>query len=51
MADINFETERLAELQAEVNRQMRDYGEVSKTTQTQFTDATMKAKYGLKEFT
>jgi hypothetical protein len=51
MADINFETERLAELQAEVNRQMKDYGEVSKTTQTQFTDATMKAKFGLKEFT
>lgn len=51
MADINFETERLAELQAEVNRQLADYGEVSQTTQRQFTDATMRAKHGLKNFT
>ena len=51
MADINFETERLAELMAEVNRQMREYGEVTKHTQDQLFNARMSEKYGIKDAT
>ena len=51
MADINFETQRLAELTAEVNRQMAEYGEVSKSTQSQLYDANMKAKHGINNAT
>jgi hypothetical protein len=51
MADINQETERLAELTAEVNRQMADYGQVTKQTQDQLYDAQMKAKYGINNAT
>lgn len=47
MADINFETERLAVLMAEVNRQMQEYGQVTKQTQSELYDAQMKAKYGI----
>jgi len=51
MADINFETERLAELMAEVNRQMRDYGEVSKQTKNDLFNAEMRQKHGIKDAT
>jgi D-alanyl-D-alanine carboxypeptidase len=51
MADINQETERLATLMAEVNRQMQEYGQVSKQTQDQLYDAQMKAKFGINNAT
>jgi hypothetical protein len=47
MADINFETHRLATLMAEVNRQMQEYGTVTKETQSKVFDANMKLKYGV----
>jgi hypothetical protein len=46
MADINQETERLAELMAEVNRQMADFGMVTQDTQRRLYDVQIKAKYG-----
>jgi hypothetical protein len=51
MADINFETQRLAELMAEVNRQMQEYGTVTKDTQQKVFDANMKLKYGVNNAT
>jgi hypothetical protein len=51
MADINQETERLAVLMAEVNRQMQEYGSVTKQTQDQLYDAQMKAKFGINNAT
>jgi len=51
MADINFETERLATLMADVNRQMQEYGSVTKQTQDQLYDAQMKAKFGINNAT
>ena len=47
MADINLETERLAEAMAEVNRQMADYGQVTKDAQAKVFDANMKLKFGV----
>jgi hypothetical protein len=47
MADINFETERLASLMEEVNRQMAEYGTVTKDTQSKVFDANMKLKFGV----
>ena len=46
MADINLETERLADAMAEVSRQMAEYGQVTKDTQAKAFDASMKLKYG-----
>jgi hypothetical protein len=51
MADINQETERLATLMAEVNRQMQDYGQVTKQTEDQLFDAQMKAKWRMNNAT
>lgn len=51
MADINQETERLAELMAEVNRQMSLYGEVTKQTKDEVYNAQMKAKHGINNAT
>jgi hypothetical protein len=51
MADINQETEDLARLMAEVNRQMRDYGSVTKQTQDQLFDARAKEKFGIQNAT
>jgi hypothetical protein len=47
MADPTFEAERLAEIMARVNEEMRLYGEVTPST----TDAMMKAKHGINNFT
>jgi hypothetical protein len=47
MADPTFEAERFAEIMARVNEEMRLYGEVSPGT----TDAMMKAKHGINNFT
>ena len=47
MADPTFEAERFAEIMARVNDEMLRYGEVTPAT----TDALMKAKYGLNNFT
>jgi hypothetical protein len=46
MADINLETERLADAMAEVSRQMAEYGQVTKDTQAKAFDASMKLKFG-----
>lgn len=51
MADINLETERLAEIMAEVNRQMRDYGEVTTQTKNELFNAEMRQKHGIKDAT
>jgi hypothetical protein len=51
MADINQETEDLARLMAEVNRQMRDYGQLTKQTQDQVFDARAKEKFGIQNAT
>ena len=51
MADINQETEDLARLMAEVNRQMRDYGQLTKQTQDQLFDARAKEKFGIQNAT
>ena len=51
MADINFESERLAQLMADVNRQMQEYGEVSQDTQKKVYDANIKSKYGIENAT
>ena len=47
MADPTFEAERLAEIMRQVNEDMLRYGEVTSTT----TDAMMKAKYGIANYT
>jgi D-alanyl-D-alanine carboxypeptidase len=51
MADINFETERLSTLMAEVNRQMQDYGQVTKQTQDQLFDAQAQQNLRVKNAT
>jgi hypothetical protein len=51
MADINQETEDLARLMAEVNRQMRDYGQLTKQTQDQVFDARVREKTGIRNAT
>lgn len=47
MADPTFEAERLAEIMRQVNEDLLRYGQVTSTT----TDAMMKAKYGIENFT
>jgi hypothetical protein len=51
MADINQETERLAELMAQVNQQMADFGMVTQDTQRKLYDAQMKSKHGINNAT
>lgn len=51
MADSNFEAQRMAELMAEVNDQLARYGQLHPQTQAAYTDATMKAKFGIENFT
>lgn len=51
MADSNFEAQRMAELLADINDQLARYGQVHPQTQAAYTDATMKAKYGINDFT
>jgi hypothetical protein len=51
MADANFEVQRLAELLAEANEQLARNGKVRQQTQDEITDAEMKAKYGVENFT
>jgi len=51
MADINQETERLAELMAQVNQQMADFGMVTQDTQRRLYDAQIKARYGFNNAT
>lgn len=51
MADINQETERLAEIMAEVNRQMQEYGSVSQESKRKLYDAEMKATHGINNAT
>lgn len=50
MADPSFEAERLAEIMARVNEEMRRYGEVSASTQREYVDAVVKARTGLNNF-
>ena len=51
MADANFEVQRLAELLAEANEQLARNGKVRQQTQDEITDAEMKSKYGIENFT
>lgn len=51
MADVNFEAQRLAELLAQANDELVRYGKIRKETQDEITDAEMKAKYGIENFT
>jgi hypothetical protein len=50
MADENIEAQRHAELLAQANDQLIRNGKVSVDTQAAITDAAMKAKYGLDNF-
>jgi hypothetical protein len=50
MADENIEAQRHAELLAQANDQLQRNGKVSVDTQAAITDAAMKAKYGLDNF-
>jgi hypothetical protein len=51
MADANFEAQRMAELMAQVNYELDRLGYVTKQSQSDLTDANMKAKYGIENFT
>jgi LAS superfamily LD-carboxypeptidase LdcB len=51
MADANFEAQRMAELMAQVNYELERLGHVTKKTQEEITDAEMKSKYGIENFT
>lgn len=51
MADSNFEAQRMAELMAEVNDQLARYGQVHPQTQAAYTDALMKSKLGIHNYT
>ena len=51
MADANQQAQELAELMSRVNREMELYGRVHQTTSEQVTDAAMKSKYGIQNFT
>lgn len=50
MADANTELDELSRLLRQANEQIRDYGKVTKETQDAITDAQMKAKYGVENF-
>ena len=51
MADANIELENMARLLEQANDEIRRYGKVTKDTQESITDAQMKAKYGVENFT
>jgi hypothetical protein len=50
MAEINRESQEFAEIMAQVNREMRMYGELHVSTAERLKDAEMKTKYGLDGF-
>jgi hypothetical protein len=51
MADINQQTEELARIMEQVNREMAMYGQITKTTADQKRDAEIEASTGMKNFT
>ena len=51
MADINREAQEFAEIMAQVNFEMKAYGQLSASTAARRTDAEMKARFGLDDFT
>lgn len=51
MADINQQTEELARIMEQVNREMVMYGQITKTTADQKLDAEVRAATGMKNFT
>ena len=51
MADANQAAEELAKTMAKVQEELSLLGRVSQQTQTELKDATMKAKYGVENFT
>jgi hypothetical protein len=51
MADINQQTEELARIMEQVNREMAMYGQITKTTADQKRDAEIEAATGMKNFT
>jgi hypothetical protein len=51
MADINQQTEELARIMEQVNREMAAYGQISKSTGDQKRDAEIEAATGMKNFT
>lgn len=50
MAEINRESQEFAEIMAQVNREMRLYGELHVHTAERLRDAEMKAKFGIDNF-
>jgi hypothetical protein len=51
MADINQQTEELARIMEQVNREMAAYGQITKATGDQKRDAEIEAATGMKNFT
>jgi hypothetical protein len=51
MADINQQTDELARIMEQVNREMAYYGQITKTTADQKLDAEVQASTGMKNFT
>jgi hypothetical protein len=51
MADINQQTEELARIMEQVNREMAYYGQITKATADQKRDAEIEAATGMKNFT
>ncbi len=51
MADANLEAQKMAELMAKINDELARYGQLTTETENQKTDALVKAKYGLNDFT
>jgi len=51
MAEANIELEHMARLLEQANGEVQRYGKVTKETQEAMTDAQMKAKFGVENFT
>ena len=51
MADANQQSQELAEMMERVNREMSLYGKMHQSTANDLQDATMKAKFGINNFT
>lgn len=51
MADANIELDRMAQLLAQANDEIAREGKIRQETQDSITDAQMKAKYGIENFT
>ena len=51
MADINREAQEFAEIMAQVNFEMKAYGQLSASTAARRTESEMKARFGLDDFT